>query len=66
MKRLEEIVRRLEQGDTSLDESLKLFKEGTGLVADCNRLLDEAELTVQTIGQGSSDGPIPEQPGNDA
>jgi exodeoxyribonuclease VII small subunit len=40
MARLEQIVRTLERGDAPLEESLKLFEEGTGLVRSCGALLD--------------------------
>ena len=46
MERLEAIVRQLEQGNAPLDESLKLFQEGTQLVQGCTKLLDKAELEV--------------------
>ena len=49
MQRLEQIVRSLERGDAPLAESLKLFQEGTDLVASCGKLLDEAELQVKKI-----------------
>ena len=49
MIRLEQIVRTLEKGDAPLEDSLKLFQEGTALVASCGKLLDEAELTVKKI-----------------
>lgn len=49
MLRLEQIVRTLERGDAPLEESLKLFQEGTALVTSCGKLLDEAELTVKKI-----------------
>ena len=49
MTRLEQIVRTLERGDAPLEESLKLFQEGTQLVASCGKLLDEAELAVKKI-----------------
>ena len=49
MKRLEQIVRAMERGDVALDESLKLFQEGTELVRSCGKLLDEAELQVKKI-----------------
>ena len=49
MARLEQIVRTLEKGDAPLEDSLKLFQEGTALVASCGKLLDEAELTVKKI-----------------
>ena len=49
MQRLEQIVRALERGDVPLEESLKLFQEGTELVRACGTLLDEAEQQVKMI-----------------
>lgn len=49
MQRLEQIVRAMERGEVALEESLKLFQEGTQLVASCGKLLDEAELQVQKV-----------------
>lgn len=49
MQRLEQIVRAMEHGDVPLEESLKLFQEGTKLVESCGKLLDEAELQVKKI-----------------
>ena len=49
MLRLEQIVRAMERGDIALEESLKLFQEGTKLVSDCGKMLDEAELQVTKI-----------------
>lgn len=49
MLRLENIVQQIERGDISLEESLKLFQEGTQLVASCGKLLDEAELVVKKV-----------------
>lgn len=49
MQRLEQIVRAMERGDVPLEESLKLFQEGTQLVEYCGKLLDEAELQVSKI-----------------
>lgn len=46
MRRLEEIVGKLEKGDAQLSDSLALFEEGTALVAACRRELDEAEQQV--------------------
>ena len=47
MQKLEQIVRTMEQGDIPLEESLKLFREGTQLVETCGKLLDKAELEVK-------------------
>ena len=55
MQRLEQIVRAMERGDVPLEESLKLFQEGTELVRSCGKLLDEAELQVKMI-MASPDG----------
>ena len=60
MIRLEQIVRTLEKGDAPLEESLKLFQEGTQLVASCGKLLDEAELTVKKIVPGVDGAPTEE------
>ena len=49
LQRLEQIVRAMERGDVALEESLKLFQEGTQLVHDCGKLLDEAELQVKKV-----------------
>ena len=46
MARLEQIVAALESGKASLDDSLKLFEEGTKLTAYCSRLLKEAEQKI--------------------
>lgn len=49
MQRLEQIVRAMERGDVALDESLKLFQEGTELVASCGKILDDAELQIRKV-----------------
>ena len=46
MERLETIVRQLEQGNVPLEESLKLFQEGTALVQYCTKLLYGAETEI--------------------
>lgn len=57
MQRLEQIVRAMERGDVALEESLKLFQEGTELVRTCGNLLDEAELQVKKVMTGSDGSP---------
>lgn len=49
MKRLEEIVITLDDGSAPLDELIKLFEEGTKLVALCNEKLDTAESKVKVL-----------------
>ena len=58
MQRLEEIVRLLERGDVPLEESLALFEEGSGLIAQCSKLLDNAEQKVIKLKKGSDGSPI--------
>lgn len=57
MQRLEQIVRAMERGDVALDESLKLFREGTELVQSCGKLLDEAQLQVEKVIKGADGEP---------
>lgn len=60
MLRLEQIVRVMERGDAPLEESLKLFREGTELVEACGKLLDEAELQVKKITPAADGTPVEE------
>ncbi len=46
MERLEEIVSMLESGKETLDESMKLFEEGTALTVFCTELLKNAEQKI--------------------
>lgn len=49
IEKLEEIVKKLESGSISLDESLKLFETGVGIVSKCNKALDDAEQKVSVL-----------------
>ena len=49
VKRLEEIVKKLESGAAPLDESIALFSEGAKLVKTCTAILDEAEQKVKIL-----------------
>lgn len=60
MQRLESIVRTMERGEVSLEESLKLFEEGTELVRNCGKLLDQAELQVKMVTAGVDGKPSEE------
>lgn len=57
MTRLGEIVKALEKGDAPLNESLTLFEEGAGLVAACQKALDEAEQKVMKLKKGAGGEP---------
>ena len=60
MARLEQIVRAMERGDVALEESLKLFQEGTELVRNCQKLLDGAKLQVKMIMTAPDGSPVEE------
>ena len=60
MIRLEQIVRSMERGEVALEESLKLFQEGTALVAACGKLLDNAELQVKMVMTAPDGSPVEE------
>ena len=60
MTRLDEIVKALEAGDVPLEESMKLFEEGTKLAAKCAALLDTAELKVSKLMAGPDGTPVEE------
>ena len=61
MKRLEEIVRTMERGELPLEESLKLFEEGTALVRICTRQLDEAEMKIVKLMKGPDGEPVEQE-----
>ncbi len=56
MQRLEEIVAALEKGEAPLEESLKLFREGTQLIGSCEKALDQAQQQLKILLQ-REDGP---------
>ncbi len=65
MQRLEQIVRAMERGDVALEESLKLFQEGTELVQSCEKLLDDAELQVKKVLTAADGSPVLEDMPNE-
>jgi exodeoxyribonuclease VII small subunit len=46
---LEEIVRQLEKGDLTLEDSLKQFEKGIGLARRCQDVLNQAEQKIETL-----------------
>ena len=61
MARLEQIVRAMERGDVALEESLKLFQEGTELVRNCQKLLDDAQPQIKKIMTAPDGSPVEEE-----
>ena len=58
LKRLDEIVKSLEKGDVSLSDSMSLFEEGTALIKNCGKMLDEVEQKVVMLRKGADGAPI--------
>ena len=61
LARLEEVVRRLESPQLSLDEAMKLFEEGVELSRECQKQLEEAEGRVEILLR-KSDGKLVAEP----
>lgn len=55
LKRLEEIVKLLEDGGQPLEKTIELFSEGTALISACSKYLDEAEQKVSILLNGNGD-----------
>lgn len=49
LQRLEVVVREMERGELSLEDSLKLFEEGVTLSGSCRKELEEAEGKVEIL-----------------
>ena len=49
LTKLEEIVAQLERGDLSLEDSVRMFEEGSRLSAECRKQLEEAEGKVEML-----------------
>lgn len=49
LKELEKVVRRLEEGELPLEESLKLFEDGVRLSRECQERLNQAERRIEVL-----------------
>jgi len=56
LERLERLIAGMEKGDLSLEESLRLFREGMELTSHCRKLLADAEYRVEIILQDGEKG----------
>src|SRR5690348_4285537 len=61
LARLEEVVRRLESPQLSLDDAMKLFEEGVALSRECQKQLEEAEGRVEILLK-KADGKLAAEP----
>lgn len=65
LQRLEEIVRALEGDQITLDESVKLFREGKELARRCEALLKAAQDSIEVAARGEPDGAAPRERADD-
>lgn len=49
IEQLKRIIDRIEDGNTSLDESMRLYEQGAALIKQCETLLADAELKITTL-----------------
>jgi exodeoxyribonuclease VII small subunit len=57
LKRLEEIVRKLESGEASLDDAIRLYEEGDRLKQQCEARLAAAQARIEQIQFGPGGAP---------
>ena len=57
LEELEAIVERMEDGEPSLEESLKLFERGMDLTRRCQKALDDAEQRIRILADAENGSP---------
>lgn len=62
LKRLEAIVARLESGDATLDDAIKLYQEGDRLRAQCEQRLTDAQMRIERISTDAAGKPTGTHP----
>lgn len=62
LRRLEDIVRRLETGEPSLEEALALYEEGQRLRAHCETRLQAVEARIRQLELDAAGQPVGERP----
>jgi exodeoxyribonuclease VII small subunit len=65
LRRLEEIVRKLETGDTPLDQAIDLYAEGDRLKQQCEKRLADAQARIEKIQLGRDGAPAGTTPFGD-
>ncbi len=58
LQELEKIVRKLEDGDLSLEESLKHFEDGVKLSRECQERLNQAERRIEVLLKDENGNPV--------
>ena len=49
IEELKRIIEKIEDGNTTLDESIRLYEQGAALIKQCETLLADAELRITTL-----------------
>ena len=49
LEALEDIVKKLENGDIPLDQAIEKFNEGVALAGECNKILESANETITKV-----------------
>lgn len=49
IEQVKKIIEKIEDGETSLEESIRLYEQGAALIRQCESLLAEAELKITTL-----------------
>lgn len=66
MQQLEEVTRKLEDGDLGLGESLEYYEQGIGLLKKCHGILREAEQKISLLTEIQEDGNAVTEPFDEA
>jgi exodeoxyribonuclease VII small subunit len=49
VEQLKKIIEKIEDGNTRLDESIRLYEQGAALVKQCEAILNDAEVKITTL-----------------
>jgi len=63
LKKLEEIVKELEEGELTLEKSLERYEQGVRLARFCNAKLNEAEARIEKLHKDETGEPVQDQEG---
>ncbi len=66
LSKLEDIIRQMEEGGQPLEKMLDQFEEGTKLVEQCRKALDQAELRVSVLMKEQSEERLKDLDENDS
>jgi len=55
VKQLEALIQKLESDATPLESSIELYEDGLKLIQNCNDLLDQARIRIETVASKATD-----------